>query len=64
MIDVAIIPIKQHFSSPEDPWAQHSIEHPRLDGSMLEVEHDHRTFGVCSHPATWIWSTPSPWLTY
>jgi hypothetical protein len=31
MIDVAIIPLKEHFSALDDPRAQHRIEHLLLD---------------------------------
>jgi hypothetical protein len=31
MIDAAILPLKEHFSSLDDPCAQHSIEHLLLD---------------------------------
>lgn len=37
MIDAAIIPLKEHFSSLDDPRAQYSIEHLLLDIVLLTI---------------------------
>jgi predicted transposase YbfD/YdcC len=37
MIDAAIIPLKEHFSSLDDPRAQHSIEHLLLDIVLVTI---------------------------
>ena len=37
MIDAAIIPLKEHFSSLDDPRAQHSIEHLLLDTVLVTI---------------------------
>ena len=37
MIDAAIIPLKEHFSSLDDPRAQHSIEHLLLDIVLITI---------------------------
>jgi hypothetical protein len=37
MIDAAILPLKEHFSSLDDPCAQHSIEHPLLDLVLVTI---------------------------
>lgn len=37
MIDAAIIPLKEHFSSLNDPRAQHSIEHLLLDIVLVTI---------------------------
>jgi hypothetical protein len=37
MIDAAIIPLKEHFSSLDDPRAQHSIEHLFLDIVLVTI---------------------------
>ena len=37
MIDAAIIPLKEHFSSLDDPHAQHSIEHLLLDIVLVTI---------------------------
>jgi len=37
MIDAAIIPLKEHFSSLDDPRAQHSIEHLLLDIILVTI---------------------------
>lgn len=37
MIDAAIIPLKEHFSSLKDPRAQHSIEHLLLDIVLITI---------------------------
>ena len=37
MIDAAIIPLKEHFSSLDDPRAQHSIEHLLIDIVLVTI---------------------------
>jgi len=37
MIDAAILPLKEHFSSLDDPRAQHSIEHLLLDIVLVTI---------------------------
>ena len=37
MIDTAIIPLKEHFSSLKDPRAQHSIDHLLLDMVLVTI---------------------------
>jgi hypothetical protein len=37
MIDAAIIPLKEHFKTLDDPRAQHSIEHLLLDIVLITI---------------------------
>ena len=37
MIEAAIIPLKEHFSSLDDPRVQHSIEHLLLDIVLITI---------------------------
>lgn len=48
MIDAAIIPLKEHFSSLDDPRAQHSIEHLLLDIVLITI------CGVICGADTWV----------
>ena len=48
MIDAAIIPLKEHFSSLNDPRAQHSIEHLLLDIVLITI------CGVICGADTWV----------